>query len=147
MLLVHMFVFLDRFKNDDSNINYDPYMLALQEYMVDDLDRTLREIGVGDARVSKRIRDMGEAFFGRMQAYDAALAEGKEAVHAALERNLFATVPEEAREEDNVHRVQIYLRELQEALATQFAGTLANGVIQFPNPATAVAEAVAETKQ
>jgi len=38
------------------------------------MDHNLREMGVGDLTVPKEIRRMGEAFYGRAQAYQAALA-------------------------------------------------------------------------
>ena len=36
-------------------------------------DRTLREMGVGDTTVPKRMKTMAEAFGGRSAAYDTAL--------------------------------------------------------------------------
>ena len=39
-----------------------------------DMDDNLREMGVGDLTVPKEMRRMGEAFYGRAQAYRAALA-------------------------------------------------------------------------
>jgi cytochrome b pre-mRNA-processing protein 3 len=56
-----------------------------------DMDRNLREMGISDMSVPKRIRSMVEAFYGRAGVYDAALdAAGGEGLDAALERNLFA---------------------------------------------------------
>ena len=37
------------------------------------LDDALREMGVGDLSVGKKMRKLGEAFYGRAKAYDAAL--------------------------------------------------------------------------
>ena len=41
--------------------------------MFSDMDRNLREMGVGDLGVSKRVRSMWEAFHGRAQAYETGL--------------------------------------------------------------------------
>jgi cytochrome b pre-mRNA-processing protein 3 len=38
-------------------------------------DEALRDIGTGDLSVGKKIRKMGEAFYGRAKAYDEALAD------------------------------------------------------------------------
>ncbi len=38
------------------------------------LDDALREMGVGDVVVGKRMRKLGEAFYGRMRSYELALA-------------------------------------------------------------------------
>ncbi len=63
---------------------------ALQEVFFADLDRSLREMGVGDLSVGKRVKQMARAFYGRVAAYDMPLREGdREALAAALVRNLW----------------------------------------------------------
>jgi cytochrome b pre-mRNA-processing protein 3 len=53
-------------------------------------DEALRDIGTGDLTVGKKIRKMGEAFYGRAKSYDEALAPDAppEALSEALVRNL-----------------------------------------------------------
>lgn len=59
--------------------------------LFDDMDAGLREMGTGDLSVGKRIKEMGEAFYGRASAYEEALNDEDEAGLALiLERNLFA---------------------------------------------------------
>ena len=53
------------------------------------LDRTLREMGVGDTTVPKRMKKLAEAFLGRSTAYQEALAAGPNALAAALSRNIY----------------------------------------------------------
>lgn len=62
---------------------------AMVELMFADMDRNLREMGVTDLRVGKRVLNMAEAFYGRAGAYDRALAEDDAALAAALERNVY----------------------------------------------------------
>lgn len=62
---------------------------AMIELMFADMDRNLREMGVTDLRVGKRVLNMAEAFYGRVAAYDRALTEGDSALTAALERNVY----------------------------------------------------------
>jgi len=67
---------------------------AVFDAMFSDMDRNLREMGVGDLGVSKRVRSMWEAFHGRANAYEAGLdaAErgGDDTVLAeALARNVW----------------------------------------------------------
>jgi cytochrome b pre-mRNA-processing protein 3 len=63
---------------------------ALFNLMFQDLDQSLREMGVGDLIVPKRIKEMGEAFYGRALAYDKALAAGdREGLKSALLRNVY----------------------------------------------------------
>jgi cytochrome b pre-mRNA-processing protein 3 len=46
---------------------------ALFDAMFADMDMNLREMGVSDLRVGRRVKDMWEAFHGRAVAYEAAL--------------------------------------------------------------------------
>ena len=54
------------------------------------LDADLREMGVGDSAVAKRIGRMLEAFTGRCMAYDQALEQSREQLAIALARNVLA---------------------------------------------------------
>lgn len=55
------------------------------------LEASLREMGVGDVAVPKRMKALAQAFYGRARAYDAALAAGDAAaLAAALSRNVYA---------------------------------------------------------
>ncbi len=54
------------------------------------LDADLREAGVGDITVPKRMKKLAEAFLGRSSAYDQALRQDPDALAAALARNVFA---------------------------------------------------------
>ncbi len=65
----------------------------LSEVFISDMDRSLRELGVADTGVSKRIKKMGKAYHGRLQAYAVALHEPN-TLRAALARNLYGTVAE-----------------------------------------------------
>lgn len=67
-----------------------PLAQALFDQMFADMDENLREMGVGDLSVGKRIKAMARAFYGRLAAYDAAITADDRATAArALERNLF----------------------------------------------------------
>lgn len=60
---------------------FDTYVSAL--------DHTLRELGVGDISVGKKMRKLGESVYGRMTAYEAPLRQGdRSALAAALARNV-----------------------------------------------------------
>ena len=67
---------------------------AIAQDLVDSLfahfDDTLREIGYSDIGVSKRLKAMGGAFYGRNAAYAAALDEASpDDLAAALARNVY----------------------------------------------------------
>ena len=54
------------------------------------LEAGLREAGVGDITVPKRMKRLCEAFLGRSAAYDAALRQGGDALAEAVLRNVHA---------------------------------------------------------
>jgi cytochrome b pre-mRNA-processing protein 3 len=64
---------------------------SLVDRLFQHLDAGLREMGVGDLRVPKRMKKLAEAFGGRSGAYRAALAQGNGAFAAALARNIYGT--------------------------------------------------------
>jgi cytochrome b pre-mRNA-processing protein 3 len=67
---------------------------AVFDAMFNDMDVTLREMGVGDLSVGRKVRAMWEAFHGRAAAYQAAIESGdRVALATALERNVWRGVP------------------------------------------------------
>lgn len=67
---------------------------AVFDAMFSDMDMSLREMGVGDLSVARRVRAMWEAFNGRALAYDAALTQGDPvALESALVRNVWRGTP------------------------------------------------------
>ena len=59
-----------------------------------DMDHNLREMGIGDLSVPKEMQRMGEAFYGRTQAYRAALAaQGEKPLIEVVARNVYGGVP------------------------------------------------------
>jgi len=96
-----------------------------------DMDGNLREMGVSDLAVPRKMQKMGEAFYGRLDAYDRALAAPDDAaLAAALARNVLDGVAagEPAR------RLAHYVRGAAAALDATPLGTLAAGQVRFPDP-------------
>jgi cytochrome b pre-mRNA-processing protein 3 len=63
---------------------------AVFDAMFADMDFNLREMGVGDLSVARRMREMWEAFHGRALAYHAPVEDGDlAALEAALTRNVW----------------------------------------------------------
>ncbi len=57
---------------------------------IPDMDRGIREMGVGDLGVPRRMKAIGKSFYGRLETYGRALAEGdRPGLAAGLSRNLF----------------------------------------------------------
>lgn len=65
---------------------------ALFDVYVSSLDHALRELGVGDISVGKKMRKLGEAVYGRMTAYEGPVRSGDvDALATALSRNVYET--------------------------------------------------------
>jgi cytochrome b pre-mRNA-processing protein 3 len=105
---------------------------AVFDAMFADMDVNLREMGVGDLAVGKRVKRMWEAFHGRAQAYDQAIRAGDAAaLEAALERNVWrGAAPEGA-----VARLAGIVVGADTALAAQPFSGFAAGEARFPDPA------------
>src|SRR3954447_23147148 len=75
MVLLHVVLVLRRLRQGEARDR------ALAQELFDafcrDMDHNLREMGISDQGVPRQMRRVGEAFYGRAQAYDAALAEGR----------------------------------------------------------------------
>ena len=89
---------------------------ALFDTYVGELDGTLREMGVGDLTVPKRMRKLGEAFYGRTKAYDAALTDAADG--AGLERLIARTLYDEVQDAP-ADRMADYVRRQAAVLAAQ----------------------------
>jgi cytochrome b pre-mRNA-processing protein 3 len=85
LLLLHLWMVLWRFRSAQGAANVSQ---ALFDRFCEDMDANLREMGVGDLTVPKRMQAFGEAFYGRAAAYDAAFAAGDEALAQALYKNV-----------------------------------------------------------
>jgi len=88
MLCVHGFLLLRRLKAEGEA--GEDLGQALVNLLFLDLDRTLREMGVGDLTVGKRMKTLGQAFYGRVSAYDQAMnGDDSTLLAAAVARNVF----------------------------------------------------------
>jgi cytochrome b pre-mRNA-processing protein 3 len=85
LLLLHLWMVLRRFRSVEGAGNVSQ---GLFDRFCDDMDANLREMGVGDLAVPKRMLKFGEAFYGRAAAYDAAFAAGDDAPAYALRKNI-----------------------------------------------------------
>src|ERR1044072_8181491 len=85
LLLLHLWLMLRRLKTVAAGTALSQ---ALFDRFCSDMDDNLREMGVGDLAVPKRMQAFGEAFYGRTAAYDMALTEGREAFAQVLCKNV-----------------------------------------------------------
>ncbi|MFO1033036.1 MAG: ubiquinol-cytochrome C chaperone family protein [Hyphomicrobiales bacterium] len=124
MIILHQFLVLERLKAGGAAT--EALMQELTDAFFSDMDRSLREMGVGDLSVGKKVRRMAEAYHGRLQAYAASFADPA-GFTEALRRNIFAGVAVGQPEALAAH-ARTVANHLQ-GLATQ---DLLHGRITFP---------------
>jgi cytochrome b pre-mRNA-processing protein 3 len=87
MLAVHMALLLRAARTASPPAKQ--LVQEITEEFFKDVDHSLRELGIGDGGVPKRIKKLASMFYGRVDAYARALDDGDEAALAtALERNV-----------------------------------------------------------
>ncbi len=97
-----------------------------------EMDRALREMGVGDVSVPKRMSKLAGAWNGRTRAYDEALVAGDgAALAAALARNVFTT----ASDKSGAAALAAHVRAADAGLALQPLDRLLAGHVAWPDPA------------
>lgn len=119
---VHVFLLLDRLRgqgnraSETSQALFDTYLSAL--------DDALREMGVGDLSVGKKMRKLGEAFYGRVKSYESAFAALPQTDHldALLGRTVYAQGGAE-----NVAKLGEYVLRQRAGLADQKLDRLLDG--------------------
>jgi cytochrome b pre-mRNA-processing protein 3 len=96
-----------------------------------DLDGNLREMGVGDLTVPKRMHGFGEAFYGRQVAYLAALeAQNPADFENALSRNILQAEGNDTR----AAGLARYARAVARQLDGQQDAAVFGGALEFPDP-------------
>lgn len=102
---------------------------AVFDAMFADMDINLRELGVGDMTIGKRVRAMWEAFHGRAAVYEAAMDQPDNAQLAeAIARNVWRNEPPPASSADALARL---VRTQDAYLAGQPLASLQRGEVGF----------------
>lgn len=132
LIVLHAFAVMRRLKQVSAPWTEDARALsqALFDLMFDDMDQNLRELGVGDMSVGKKVKQMARAFYGRVSAYDTGLDSDDAALKEALARNLYGTLPE-AVAPAVLDGMASYLRHQVKALADQDEATVMDGKMAF----------------
>ena len=127
MIVAHLGLVLRRLREADAEtmeLGQEVFDLFCTE-----MDRSLREMGVGDLAVPKRMRRMAEAYYGSAAAYDSALDSGDRAALAdAVRRNLFRGAP------GGADAIAAYLMETADRLKSTPLADVRSGRLVWPDP-------------
>ncbi|WP_454916665.1 ubiquinol-cytochrome C chaperone family protein [Xanthobacter sediminis] len=131
MVLLHTILVCRRLKDGEAAAR--DLSQEVFDAFADDMDRTLREMGVGDLSVPKKMKKIGQAFYGRAAAYDTALAAADDVPLAtALGRNILEV--DAAAGAAHPQALAAYVRAAVRELAETPLETLARGELNLPAP-------------
>ncbi|MET3925767.1 ubiquinol-cytochrome C chaperone family protein [Devosia sp. 2618] len=125
MICLHLALLFRRLRAESGT--QKDFSQAVFDLFFKDMDRSLREMGVGDLGVPKKIQKMGNIFFGLLAALNEAMDRNDSAAaQAVIARNLF-------EDESGPHIEQLvqYLFAQSRALEAQSAGAITAGDITF----------------
>jgi len=131
MVVLHSFLVMRRLRASSL-----PAAKELSQQLFDlqfaDMDNSLREIGVGDLSVGKKVKAMAQAFFGRVEAYEAGLTTSDDGILTdALTRNLYGTTQPALT---GLIAMAGYIRAADQYLAGQADAKILAGNVDFPPP-------------
>jgi cytochrome b pre-mRNA-processing protein 3 len=126
MLVLHLWVVLRRLNPMEGGA---ALCQALFDRFCEDMDANLREMGVGDLTVPKRMQAFGEAFYGRTAAYDLAIAEGPEELALALSKNIL-----DGGQIENARRLARYAEAAGAVLNALDDADVRSASWRFPSP-------------
>lgn len=127
MVALHMFLFMHRVRGADGEAR--DIAQQLTDDFFKEVEHSIRELGVGDMGVPKRMKKLAGMFYGRAAAYGAALDAGdRAALAAALSRNVRPGVETWPQAQD----LAAYVALARDDLAGQPLPAICAGRIVFP---------------
>ena len=126
LIVLHAFIVLRRLKTSHHDTAQ-----ALLEVIFDDMDRNLREMGAGDMGISRRVKLMAKALYGRIRVYEEALDGDETMLAKTLRRNLYGTVVPTL---ECIEEMEIYVRTEAMSVAYQSIEKIASGILTFGAP-------------
>jgi cytochrome b pre-mRNA-processing protein 3 len=127
MVSLHVFLVLRRLRGETGRCA--EIAQELTDAFFRDMDHSLRELGIGDLSVPKRMKELAKMFYGRVVSYGEALDRNdRAALAAALARNVkpgVASWPEG-------RALAAYAASAGEALSRHPAPEMAAGTLEFP---------------
>lgn len=128
MVALFTFLLIDRCRDEPGEAPPE-LAQAVFDAMFSDMDQNLRQMGVADLGVGRRVKTMWEAFHGRATAYRQALdEEGDAGLAEALARNVWRSAAPVA----DAARLAVAVRRARTALAGQDFAALRRGEARFP---------------
>ena len=104
---------------------------AIVDAFFQDLDHSIRELGIGDVAVPKRMKKFAGMFYGRLESYAKALDEGDgDALAVALRRNIYPSKDDAP----DMRPLASYMIAAEAVLSAEPEALLTTGTMPFPAP-------------
>ncbi|MCA0201255.1 MAG: ubiquinol-cytochrome C chaperone family protein [Proteobacteria bacterium] len=129
MIVIHAMLVMRRLRENPDDVRTTGQRLF--DLMFLDMDRSLREMGVGDMSVGKHVKKMAKAFYGRASAYEMGMDGEAELLPNVIGFNLYRHNEPSA---DVLNRMASYLQRASAHLAGQPLAEIAAGKIDFEVP-------------
>lgn len=130
MLSLHMFLLMHRLKSDDIALKGLSQDLA--EEFFKDVDHSLRELGIGDPGIPKRMKKLARMYYGRVLTYEHALDQNNEdELAAALTRNIRPDLNEAGKDWDHAQALAKYVMQVRDHLRAQSDASMLDGSFDF----------------
>jgi cytochrome b pre-mRNA-processing protein 3 len=124
MVVLHLFLVLNRLKGE----GVEDLRQNLTDEFFADMDRSLRELGVSDVAVGKKVRKIAESYYGRVTAYDGALSASPKKLEEAISRNVY---PDGASQE-SIRAMTAYFGDAVKQLGAISLEQILLGELRFP---------------
>ncbi|NOZ65451.1 MAG: ubiquinol-cytochrome C chaperone [Alphaproteobacteria bacterium] len=118
LIILHMALVINRLEADGEDKKIALLIRFLQEVLFDNMDMSLREMGVGDMSVGKKVKAMAEACYGRIAAYKKAIRSEdiKGNLAVSLSRNIYR---EKMTDDDILAQLAAYTQQQVDVLNSQ----------------------------
>jgi len=128
MFALHLSLLANRLADDAA---YADFSQELYDKCFRNIDKGLREAGIGDMSVPKHMKRMMKGFNGRVHAYSEGLTKGAsvKVLDAAIERNIYGTL--QSPKKEHVRAMRAYIKMNAKALAAQPLNDMMNGSVTF----------------
>jgi cytochrome b pre-mRNA-processing protein 3 len=152
MILLHLALVFHRLRDEDDAAKKTAQKVV--DAFFSDMDRSLREMGIGDISVPKKMKKLGQAYNGRSMAYYKAIdSDDAGAFAAAVLRNVMALDPGAETSEQHLGAETIAAYALatvtllkQSAVAEIMAGKIATAPLGRVETSVAPALTTGETE-
>ena len=127
VLTLHLFAVLHRLKSG----NAQSFQMAqeLADHFTADMETVLRELGISDLKIPKKVRGLTASGAALLRDYEEALSRGEEAFTATIAR----TLPLEGTSADDAaSRLSAYLKEVLRHLEAEPIDDLCTGTLSLP---------------